>query len=80
MDSQEKALVEEQVAEQNVEQNVVENIESAEATEAVERKQYDTKKEVLERVREIAHGEEAPQKDEVDYLKTLFYKLHIAER
>ena len=46
----------------------------------MERKQYQTKKEVLERVREIAHGDEAPQKDEVDYLKTAFYKLHIAER
>jgi len=45
-----------------------------------ERKQYQTKKEVLERVREIAHSDEAPQKEEVDYLKTAFYKLHIAER
>ena len=70
MDSQEKALEQEQ----NVEQNVTE----VEATS--ERKQYQTKKEVLERVREIAQGEEAPQKEEVDYLKTVFYKLHIAER
>ena len=77
MDSQENALVEEQ----NVnEAAVVENTESAEVTENVERKQYDTKKDVLERVREIAHSDEAPQKDEVDYLKTVFYKLHIAER
>ena len=77
MDSQENALVEEQ----NVnEAAVVENTESAEVTENVERKQYDTKKEVLDRVREIAHSDEAPQKDEVDYLKTVFYKLHIAER
>ena len=45
-----------------------------------ERKVYQTKQEVLERVKEIAHGEEAPQKDEVEYLKTAFYKLHIAER
>ena len=45
-----------------------------------ERKVYETKKEVLDRVKEIAHGEEAPQKEEVDYLKTVFYKLHIAER
>ena len=41
---------------------------------------YQTKKEVLERVREIAHSDEAPQKDEVETLKTVFYKLHIAER
>ena len=45
-----------------------------------ENKQYENKKEVLERIREIAHGDEAPQKEEVDYLKTVFYKLHIAER
>ena len=45
-----------------------------------ERKVYQTKKEVLDRVKEIAHGEEAPQKDEIDMLKTVFYKLHIAER
>ena len=47
---------------------------------AEERKAYATKAEVLDRVKEIAHGEEPPQKDEVEYLKTAFYKLHIAER
>ena len=31
-------------------------------------------------MKELAHGEEQPQKDEVDHLKTTFYKLHIAER
>lgn len=41
---------------------------------------YTTKREVLDRVREIAHGEADPNKDEVDYLKTVFYKMHIAER
>ena len=41
---------------------------------------YTTKREVLDRVREIAHGEADPDKEEVDYLKTTFYKLHIAER
>ena len=45
-----------------------------------ERKVYQTKKDVLDRVKEIAHGDEAPKKDEVEYLKTAFYKLHIAER
>ena len=60
---------------------VAEVQEAPETREApVERKVYETKKEVLERVKEIAHGEEMPQKDEVDYLKTTFYKLHIAER
>ena len=77
MDSQEKALMEEQ----HVEQNAVDiPVESAEATETTTRKQYQTKKEVLERIREIAHSEESPEKEEVDYLKTVFYKLHIAER
>ena len=44
------------------------------------RKVYETKKEVLDRIKEIAHGDETPQKEEIDYLKTSFYKLHIAER
>mgnify|MGYP002626709269 CR=1 FL=1 len=41
---------------------------------------YATKQEVLERVKELAHGDETPQKAEVDMLKTVFYKLHLAER
>lgn len=45
-----------------------------------ERKVYTSKKEVVERVKELAHGNEPLQKDEIDYLKTVFYKLHIAER
>ena len=44
------------------------------------KKAYATKQEVLERVKEIAHSEEAPQKEELDHLKTTFYKLHLAER
>ena len=44
------------------------------------RRVYTSKKEVVERIKEIAHGEEEPDKDEVDYLKTVFYKMHIAER
>ena len=61
---------------------VTEEPETQEEPEAPkeERKVYETKKEVLDRVKEIAHGEEAPQKEEVDFLKTVFYKLHIAER
>lgn len=45
-----------------------------------EKKVYTTKAEVLERLREVAHGEEAPVKEEIDLLKTLFYKFHLAER
>ena len=48
--------------------------------EAQPRKVYETKAEVLRRMQDIAHGDESPQKEEVDYLKTAFYKLHIAER
>ena len=44
------------------------------------RKLYTTKEEVLERVKEIAHSEEVPAKDEVDQLKTTFYKLLFTER
>ena len=85
MDSQEKAPIEEQNVEQSAEQSVVETVEEtvvdaaeAAAEEAtVERKQYDNKKEVLERVREIAHSDETPQKEEIDYLKTIFYKFHM---
>ena len=88
MDSQENALVEEQnvneaaVAETPAQMEVTENAtpHADLESENVERKQYQTKKEVLERVQEIAHSDEAPQKDEIDYLKTVFYKLHVAER
>ena len=44
------------------------------------KKAYATKQEVLERVKEIAHSDETPQKDELDHLKATFYKLHLAER
>ena len=88
MDSQVNTPIEEQNAilspatdTENVEQNVLPAEEASAASNVeTERKQYDTKKAVLDRVREIAHNEEAPQKEEVDYLKTCFYKLHIAER
>ena len=44
------------------------------------KKAYATKQEVLERVKEIARSAEAPNKEELDHLKTTFYKLHLAER
>ena len=44
------------------------------------KKAYATKQEVLERVKEIAHSAEAPNKEELDNLKTTFYKIHLAER
>lgn len=44
------------------------------------KKVYKTKKEILERVKALAHGDEPIKKEEIDYLKTSFYKLHIAEK
>lgn len=52
--------------------------ESSEA--ATLKKVYKSKSEIIERVKEIAHSDEHPQKGEIDYLKTIFYKLHFAER
>ena len=69
-------VMKEEVASQPVEESAEETTPQVE----IPRKVYETKAEILERIREIAHGDEAPQKDEVDYLKTAFYKLHIAER
>ena len=91
MDSQEKSLEQTMENEKNVEVTPNEAVaqeeqvettgNAAEAENASEqRKVYKTKAEVVERIKEIAHAEEIPQKDEVDYLKTVFYKLHFAER
>ena len=44
------------------------------------KKAYATKQEVLERVKEIARSAEAPNKEELNHLKTTFYKIHLAER
>ena len=44
------------------------------------KRHYADKNDVLGRVKELAHGDEVPAKDEVDYQKTVFYKLLIAER
>ena len=43
-------------------------------------KTYKTMWEILERIKEVAHSEENPVKEEVDHLKTLFYRLLNAER
>ena len=82
MDSQENTLelgtneevVNEEVASQAVEtEPQVENEEQARVV-------YETKEDVLHRLQDIAHSDETPQKEEVEYLKASFYKLHIAER
>ncbi len=87
MDSQENT---QQGMQAEKQQNVaaaaeVENTEcgTAEAngvSEVQEKPVYKTKQEVLARAKELAQSEEAPTKEEVDALKTTFYKLHVAER
>lgn len=74
MDSQENALLQGAQEEQNVKQTAA-DVQPVENT-----KVYKTKQEVVERLKEIAASDEAPVKDEIDLLKTVFYKLHIAER
>lgn len=95
MDSQDNVLkqdiTEEAVAAQpaNVDNDTVDEAGNAPATTAVDSepdteaaplKMYASKHEVLERVKELAHSDETPAKDEIDHLKTAFYKLLFAER
>ncbi len=93
MDSQENTLElgkKEEVVNEAVSSQPAETTPQVETTENPEPKQaqteektrvvYETKEDVLHRVQDLAHGEEAPQKDEVEYLKSAFYKLHVAER
>lgn len=58
--------------------NEEKNSDNSDAAE--QKKVYKTKGEIIERMKEIAHSDEHPQKGEIDYLKTAFYKLHFAER
>ena len=95
MDSQDNVLkqdiTEEAVAAQpaNVDNDTVAEAGNAPATTAVDsepdteaapQKMYASKHEVLERVKELAHSDDTPAKDEIDHLKTAFYKLLFAER
>lgn len=49
-------------------------------TESPARYVYTSKAEVLERAKEIAQSEDNPSRDEVEHLKSSFYRLHQAER
>ena len=86
MDSQEKTLElgkNEEVVNEEVTSQVETTENSEPATEQAEeltRVVYETKADVLHRLQDIAHSEEVPQKDEIEYLKSSFYKLHVAER
>lgn len=68
MDSQENAILQEAITEES---KVV-------TTENTVR--YQTKEQVIERVKELAESDETPPKEEVELLKSMFYKLHIQER
>jgi flagellin-specific chaperone FliS len=72
------AVVEEPAAEEPQEEEPAAEEKATEETAS--KKVYATKKEVIDRLKELAHGDEAPTKEEVDLLKTTFYKLHFAER
>lgn len=88
MDSQDKALEQGKLEEvgnmaeavENAESQVETTTEANNTTEERPKPAYSSKKEVLARLKEIAHGEETPEKNEVEQLKTIFYKLHFAER
>ena len=81
MDSQENALLQGAQEEKSMEQVADTQVENTADAQKVENaKTYKTKKEVIERLKEIATSDDNPDKDEIDLLKTVFYKLHIAER
>ena len=81
MDSQENALLQGAQEEQNVEQTAATQQAETDNVQKVENaKVYKNKKEVVERLKEIAASDDNPDKEEIDLLKTVFYKLHIAER
>ena len=82
MDSQENTLElgTNEVVNEEVTSHTVENEPQVETIEEQPRVVYETKADVLRRLQDIAHGEEIPQKEEVEYLKSSFYKLHVAER
>ena len=75
----EEAAVEEEPADDEPQEDEPATEEEA-TEETASKKVYATKKEVIERIKELAHGDESPTKEEVDLLKTTFYKLHFAER
>ena len=82
MDSQENTLqmgTNEEVVNEEVTSQPVENEPQVE-NEELSRVVYETKADVLRRLQDIAHGEEVPQKEEIEYLKSSFYKIHIAQR
>ena len=89
MDSQENALQQGTMAEEQQEAvtaaEEVQNTNSEPQAEndsavPVAKQTFKSKEEVLARLKELASSEETPDKEEVDHLKTVFYKMHVAER
>ena len=58
----------------------VQNVDTPAEQPVANTKVYKTKQEVVERLKQIAQSDDNPDKDEIDLLKTVFYKLHVAER
>lgn len=84
---QEASTNQEQSAESQKQEDEPQTAEASEANqngdssmEQPVHKVYASKQEVLERVKEIARNEDKPDKDEVEHLKSSFYRFHIAER
>jgi len=89
MDSQENVLAQDNLEEVKAEQPVVENPETPVEEAPVQeeptstepaKKIYASKEEVVERVKEMAETCETIAREEIDLLKTVFYKLLNAER
>lgn len=54
--------------------------ETCEVEEKAQQPSYKSKAEVLDRIKEIVANGEFSNKEEIDKLKTTFYKMHISER
>lgn len=80
MDSQDNAIEMVQPEEINAEQNQQVESTADEAGEELVQKIYADKTEVLARVKEIADSDEAPERDEVNLLQAVYYKMQRAER
>lgn len=79
MDSQENTLKEGTISEEQQVKETSVPVENT-ATTLTNSKNYKSKAEIIERLKEIVGNDENLTKEELDHLKTSFYKLHIAER
>lgn len=77
-DNSEEAQETNTKAAEDLKQPVETQPESEETNPAA--KAYSSKKEIIERLKAIVDSDETPEKAEVEHLKTVFYKLHFAER